>query len=624
MKKIYVLGLALIAGTMSFAQSKQALLQKESTAGVKKTTSVKPMLNQNKNTLLWSDDMSDAGTWTLTDENTGGQAAVWEISTTPADIPVDVLSPFASATADNGFFFINSDANNTSDGEGTVINVTAENNTVIDLTGYPSVILEFSHNYRWWHDTRTVSVSGDGGATYTDFIITDQDNYDLGFSTNEQNSGNPQVESIDISTIAGGQSDVKVKFNYNDNDFWAWYWAIDDVSIVEKPENDVQVLYSVVSHNPEDGIEYGRVPTSQLPAAYSFDANVINFGITEQTNVAMTASFTDGTTVIELAQSITSMAQDSIHNFHTEFDETLTVGTYTGEITVVSTEEFDGDNFYNNVSAREFAITEDVYSMDGIGVYATPTVGLMGPGSFLDDSDNPFESGGFLTSYDFIVEEQVYGISMLIGSDEAMVDSEIFVFMADTLDILEDNIDDLLAISEPYTVTAADVAAGMIYIEFDEAFEAEVNTYYAGVFVEEGPDFRVVDDNTVPQPGMASAIFLETTFSNGTAFAIRVHTTDALNPGLFDDVVSLDFTLEQNMPNPATGLTTINYSLTNASKVTLEIVDITGKVVVLLEEGKQAIGNHNIVLDVNNFSAGVYTYTLSVGEQSATKKLIVE
>ena len=68
---------------------------------------------------------------------------------------------------------------------------------MIDLTGWSYVQLTFSHNYRWWQDTRTFRVSGDGGNTWTQFDMTDANGY-----PNNQNSNNPQVEVINISSIA--------------------------------------------------------------------------------------------------------------------------------------------------------------------------------------------------------------------------------------------------------------------------------------------------------------------------------------------------------------------------------------------------------------------------------------
>ena len=38
-----------------------------------------------------------------------------------------------------------------------------------------------------------------------------------------QSSDNPHMSTYDISSVAGGQSEVLIQFYYNDNDIWAWF-----------------------------------------------------------------------------------------------------------------------------------------------------------------------------------------------------------------------------------------------------------------------------------------------------------------------------------------------------------------------------------------------------------------
>ena len=45
------------------------------------------------------------------------------------------------------------------------------------------------------------------------------------------------MSTYDISSVAGGQSEVLIQFYYNDNDIWAWFWAVDDIAISELPDN---------------------------------------------------------------------------------------------------------------------------------------------------------------------------------------------------------------------------------------------------------------------------------------------------------------------------------------------------------------------------------------------------
>ena len=81
--------------------------------------------------------------------------------------------------------------------------------------------------------------------------------------------------------------------------------------------------------------------------------------------------------------------------------------------------------------------------------------------------------------------------------------------------------------------------------------------------------------------------------------------------------------LDQNMPNPAGNSTLIAYELTKATDVRLSIIDITGKNVMEVKEGKQMAGAHSITINTNNLSNGMYYYTLNADNTSITKKMIV-
>ena len=60
-------------------------------------------------------------------------------------------------------------------------------------------------------------------------------------------------------------------------------------------------------------------------------------------------------------------------------------------------------------------------------------------------------------------------------------------------------------------------------------------------------------------------------------------------------------------PNPATNNATIDYTLdNNANNVVIRVVDVTGKVSQVIENGSQAAGSYKNVLNVSNLSAGTY------------------
>ena len=85
-----------------------------------------------------------------------------------------------------------------------------------------------------------------------------------------------------------------------------------------------------------------------------------------------------------------------------------------------------------------------------------------------------------------------------------------------------------------------------------------------------------------------------------------------------------NFTLLQNFPNPADDVTRVNYELTTAGRVNVAVYDITGKMVMNVDEGLLPAGTHRTVLNVAALPAGVYQYTLTVGENQLTRKMVIK
>ena len=83
-----------------------------------------------------------------------------------------------------------------------------------------------------------------------------------------------------------------------------------------------------------------------------------------------------------------------------------------------------------------------------------------------------------------------------------------------------------------------------------------------------------------------------------------------------------DASLEQNIPNPFNHTTRIYYELNKPGNLTLQIYDLTGKLVASQAEGKISMGKHFIVVE-NTFGAGVYFYTLTANDTSVTRKMVV-
>lgn len=98
--------------------------------------------------------------------------------------------------------------------------------------------------------------------------------------------------------------------------------------------------------------------------------------------------------------------------------------------------------------------------------------------------------------------------------------------------------------------------------------------------------------------------------------------TEQPNAGINEEA-SNGIKLGQNQPNPANGMTTIQYEINNAGNVSLELYDMTGRQVLFVDEGKQAAGKHNILIDSEKLNEGAYYYSLKVNDTRLTKKMII-
>ena len=83
-----------------------------------------------------------------------------------------------------------------------------------------------------------------------------------------------------------------------------------------------------------------------------------------------------------------------------------------------------------------------------------------------------------------------------------------------------------------------------------------------------------------------------------------------------------EYRLLQNYPNPFNPSTTISFTLSKTSDVSLVIYEISGRKVIELLSGLKSAGNYNVWFNPKNMSSGVYLYILKTKEFVETKKMI--
>ena len=98
------------------------------------------------------------------------------------------------------------------------------------------------------------------------------------------------------------------------------------------------------------------------------------------------------------------------------------------------------------------------------------------------------------------------------------------------------------------------------------------------------------------------------------------------DPGKVDDpAVSIPakFNLASAYPNPFNSMTTVTYSLPVASRVSLNVYDLSGRIVTTLDEGQKQAGVHRTTLNASNLPTGLYFVQLKASDQIFTQKVML-
>jgi hypothetical protein len=85
----------------------------------------------------------------------------------------------------------------------------------------------------------------------------------------------------------------------------------------------------------------------------------------------------------------------------------------------------------------------------------------------------------------------------------------------------------------------------------------------------------------------------------------------------------VQFELSQNYPNPFNPSTTINYSIPEGTEVSINVYDITGRLIVTLVNEFKPAGYYKESFDGANLASGIYVYRIEAGDFRDVKKMIL-
>jgi hypothetical protein len=144
---------------------------------------------------------------------------------------------------------------------------------------------------------------------------------------------------------------------------------------------------------------------------------------------------------------------------------------------------------------------------------------------------------------------------------------------------------------------------------------------------------------TINAEGSGTYTYVDTLVDGGYAYWYKLFTVNEKNEEMFDTLYSAGpisvkirkypkyFFLKQNLPNPFSKVTSIEYGLPKTTHVRIEVYNVAGQRVVLLLDKKQEPGFYTIKWEGKDnkgkeVSTGIYFYRLKTKEFISTKKFL--
>ncbi|MEA4967468.1 MAG: T9SS type A sorting domain-containing protein, partial [Bacteroidaceae bacterium] len=95
--------------------------------------------------------------------------------------------------------------------------------------------------------------------------------------------------------------------------------------------------------------------------------------------------------------------------------------------------------------------------------------------------------------------------------------------------------------------------------------------------------------------------------------------------GIKDNIVTINEKPSlKAYPNPASSTTTLEYNISKASEVKLQVYDMNSRLVSSINKGRQSAGVHSQELNVQNLKSGIYMVRIITNNSTSTAKLIVK
>ncbi len=650
MKKNYILLLGTVSiAFMSFSQNRKVnqmndalpKLESQTVFPKVKTAQTKAFLD-----ILFYEDFDSQIPAGWTTSNNAGNTNNWIWSNTaPGGQFSTTVTALNSTTGANGYMLMPAGLYNTPTPSGGAIDMDASFTSpmIAPAGGFPASVL-----VRWQHAQRyccssvsselVLEVSTDN-ITYTTFDATD------GKAINTA-SGNADEIEVNVSSVLGNATTGYLRFRMSGASHY--YWMIDDVTILEGPENSVILNQIVLSYSDTLGYVplYDYEPPFYLyPQAMSptlfFAGNVSNYGSNTQTGVTLnyevwhdsTESGGPGAGYVA-NHGVTRpapLAPDSSYSDWVTPGFIATIdGYFRSSVYVTSDSLNQNGGAPMPVTSREynFRISDTI-----MGATAGAYLGDAGPGNYVGggaDGDrwcNLFtmgHTGAVATSVSYFV----YTDPVVVGSQ---IQPVVYEWNGSTATTFLNAFGSKVG-GSPFTVTVSAAMQGdWLTIPLFPPVALNANQKYLagweqiGGATSMGAQFSVFRNRVREQfyAPVSPAGFLYLTaqsrwYTSPQLGGIRLNFGN-LTIGVVENEVELDFAVS---PNPTAGELNIQLESNAAKTYRLNVRNMLGQVV--YNDNVSVNGKKRINLDLSENEKGVYFVTLEKGTDRLTKKVVLQ
>ncbi|MBA3899521.1 MAG: T9SS type A sorting domain-containing protein [Bacteroidetes bacterium] len=590
MKKFYMIPVFAMITGVSFGQWNTVNIpEREAVKGnqILKTGPMDPGQSGSRN-IIWQNNFDIPGDWTMS--NTSTPATDWIITNTiPTNLSGQNFQNINSTSGGN-FAIIDSDG----PGQSASQNARMVTTNPINLSSYQGVILNFQNSHRRYQEKHFVLISTDG-VNWTEIPVN------VGYTANTS-SPNPENVSVNLTSYIGGQQTAYIGFRYEGA--YDWFWMIDDVELEEAPENDLTLGYRFYG-------EFSKVPLSQV-TPLGFVGSVINNGFGNQTNVKLNVKVTGGSsgTFDETSAPIASLAAGAIDTIYLAQQFTPSdIGNYSIAYEI-SQDQVDG-NPADNMLTTGFSVSDSIFSRDN-DRYTNMGYSRANKATYTLGNVFNVENAGYLTSISFV----------LTYLTEVGAEVRIKLHDADF---------EILATSEVYDIVASDINAEVtqalnapktVTLTFNEPYFVEKGEYLVGVeHLNAAANVSIATGTDIMQPLQQAYVnYNNDWFYLTSTPMIRMNMSHVL---AINEKAANASKLFVAQPNPANSQTSIRYELGNTTNVSLQIMDLSGKTVLSINEGVKNPGAYTINVNTTSLDNGIYFYTLVTKEGRKTQKLVV-